>query len=52
MSTMETKQQLPKWFKGTIYDNGDTLANRFTGEEIELNNVELSMYDFVMGATI
>ena len=51
MSTMKTKQELPKWFKGTIYDNGDTVANRFTGEEIELNNVELSMYDFVMGAT-
>ena len=26
--------------------------NRFSGEKYELNNVELSMYDFVMGATM
>ena len=49
---MKTKEQpVPKWFNGVIYDKGDIVANRFTGEEIELNNVELSMYDFVMGAT-
>jgi len=48
-----TKEQLvPKWFNGVIYDKGDIVANRFTGEEIELNNVELSMYDFCMGASI
>lgn len=52
MSTMETKQELPKWFNGTVYKQGGTVANRFTGEEIELNNIELSMYDLVMGATI
>ena len=52
MSIMETKQELPKWFNGTVYEDGDTVANRFTGEEIELNNIELSMYDFVMGVTM
>ena len=45
------KQELPKWFKGEIYDKGDIVRNRFSGEEYELNNIELTMYDFVMGAT-
>jgi len=47
-----TKQKVPKWFNGMIYTEGDVVENRFTGESIELNNVELSMYDFVMGATM
>lgn len=48
----EKKQELPKWFNGMLYDEGDVVENRFTGQSIELNNVELSMYDFVMGATM
>ena len=49
----KTKEQpIPKWFNGVIYDKGDIVQNRFGGAEIELNNVELSMYDFVMGASI
>ena len=49
----KTKEQtLPKWFDGTVYEEGGTVANRFTGEEYELNNIELSMYDLVMGACI
>ena len=46
------EQPVPKWFNGQIYDKGGIVANRFSGEEIELNNVELSMYDFVMGASL
>ena len=46
------KQLIPDWFNGDIYRDGGVVANRFTGEEYELNNVELSMYDFIMGATI
>ena len=50
---MKTKEQkLPSWFNGELYEEGGTVQNRFSGEEYELNNVELSMYDFVMGATI
>tara|TARA_R100000278_G_scaffold58041_1_gene47674 strand:+ start:233 stop:487 length:255 start_codon:yes stop_codon:yes gene_type:complete len=49
---MTKEQTLPKWFNGTVYEDGETVANRFTGEEIELNNIELSMYDFVMGVTM
>ena len=51
MST-KTKQKLPKWFNGTLYSQGETVANPFTGEEIELTNVELSMYDFIMGCNM
>jgi hypothetical protein len=52
MSSKTTKQQLPKWFKGELYDKGATVRNRFSGEEYKLNNVELSMYDFVIGSTL
>ena len=48
----ETKQKLPKWFNGELYEEGATVQNRFSGEEYELNAMELSMYDFVMGSTI
>ena len=35
------------------HDNAlDMLQNRFSGEEYELNNIELSMYDFVIGSTM
>ena len=46
------KQLIPDWFNGDIYRDGGVVANRFTGEAYELNNIELSMYDFIMGATI
>ena len=49
---IKEKQKLPKWFDGELYKEGDTVKNRFSGEEYELNNVELSMYDFVMGSTV
>ena len=51
MSTIK-KQQLPKWFKGELYEKGAVVRNRFSGEEYELNAMELSMYDLVMGASI
>tara|TARA_R110002124_G_scaffold244608_1_gene409691 strand:+ start:892 stop:1149 length:258 start_codon:yes stop_codon:yes gene_type:complete len=50
---MKTKEQpIPKWFTGQIYNKGGVVQNRFGGEEIELNNIELSMYDFTMGCSI
>ena len=52
MNTKKIKQQLPKWFKGECYTRGATVRNRFSGEEYELNAMELSMYDFVIGSTI
>ena len=52
MSTKTTKQKLPKWFNGELYEEGATVRNRFSGEEYELNAMELSMYDFIIGSTI
>ena len=49
---IKEKQQLPKWFNGELYDTGATVQNRFSGDKCKLNNIELSMYDFVMGSTI
>jgi hypothetical protein len=43
---------LPKWFNGDVYPKGGTVKNIFTGEPAELNANELSMYDFIMGATM
>jgi hypothetical protein len=48
----EVRHKLPKWFNGECYTRGDTVQNRFSGEEYELDAAELSMYDFIMGATM
>jgi len=50
MKKQNTK--LPAWFEGMQYDEGDTVKNKFSGEEYELNAVELSMYDFVVGSQL
>jgi len=41
-------QELPKWFTAEVYTEGGTAVNLVTGKKIELNNLELSMYDFIM----
>jgi len=45
------KQKLPIWFTGECYTHGAEVTNRFGGDSCYLNNIELSMYDFIMGAT-
>tara|TARA_R110000765_G_scaffold145956_1_gene248320 strand:+ start:475 stop:738 length:264 start_codon:yes stop_codon:yes gene_type:complete len=47
-----SKQTLPKWFDAELYEEGGIVSNRFSGEQIELTAEELSMYDFIMGATM
>ena len=49
---MQNKQEMPKWFNGQVYSEGDTVSNPFTGESVELTAEELSMYDLIMGAQI
>ena len=51
MSTKtKTKQSLPKWFKGMIYDKGEEVQNPFSGECYTLTANELAMYDLIQGA--
>ena len=49
---IKEKQKLPKWFKGELYEEGAEVTNRFGGDSCYLNNIELSMYDFVIGSSI
>jgi hypothetical protein len=48
--TKVKEQKVPKWFEGEVYDEGSVVQNRFSGEEYELNALELSIYDMIMGA--
>ena len=48
----KTKQKLPKWFNGQLYDKGDIVKNPYSGEEYELTAEELSMYDLIKGIEI
>ena len=47
---MSTKQNKPKWFKGQVYSTGETVTNKFSGQSYDLNGLELSIYDFIMGS--
>ena len=50
---MKTKtQKLPKWFNGEIYNKGEEVINPFSGDSYELNNLELSMYDLIIGSQL
>ena len=48
----EIKQVKPKWFEGVVYQEGTTVRNPFSVESYELNALELSIYDFVVGANM
>ena len=48
----KTKTKLPKWFTGQVYEHGDTVWNRYSGQSYELTAEELSMYDFIIGASM
>ena len=46
-----TKVELPEWFQGEVYDEGAEVTNRFGGDSCYLTAEELSMYDFIIGAS-
>jgi hypothetical protein len=50
MSTKTKTQKQPKWFQGQIYSEGGEVRNPFSGETYELNGLELSLYDYIMGS--
>ena len=43
--------KLPKWFNGEVYTEGAEVTNRFGGDSCYLTAEELSMYDFIIGAS-
>ena len=43
------QQEVPSWFTGQVYDEGEEVRNEFSGETFYLNAVELSIYDMIMG---
>ena len=50
---MKSKKQVkPEWFEGVVYQEGTTVHNPFSGETYKLNALELSIYDFIIGANI
>ena len=50
--TKKKNQKLPKWFKGVQYAEGAEVTNPFSGQSYYLNEVELSLYDFIMGCNM
>ena len=53
MSTPKTtpREQAVKWFPDiVIFSKKEFIANRFTGEEIELEPEAVAVYDLIMGA--
>ena len=49
---MTKELTVPKWFDVEVYDKGDVVVNRWSGAECELNALELSIYDMIMGAQL
>ena len=49
-SGKKMKSNLPKWFDGAKYHQGDIVTNPYSGQEFYLDRDELSMYDFLKGA--
>tara|TARA_R110001592_G_scaffold150456_1_gene376449 strand:- start:2059 stop:2352 length:294 start_codon:yes stop_codon:yes gene_type:complete len=46
------KLKIPNWFKGTVGDENEVVKNPFTKESIELNPLEVAIYDFTMGSNM
>ena len=51
-SIINNSNELPEWFDGEVYEEGDNVLNPFTGEKIMLTANELSMYDYVQGCSM
>jgi len=45
---MDKEIKIPKWFNGEIYENGAAVQNLARGTVYTLNNVELSVYDYIL----
>jgi len=45
---MDKEIKIPKWFNGEIYEKGAAVQNLSRGTVYTLNNVELSVYDYIL----
>lgn len=43
------KNNIPSWFEGNVYDYGKTIIDPRTNKELEINNIEASIYDMANG---
>ena len=50
MSGKIKEKELPKWYDGAKYTEGDLVTNPFSGEQAKLTANELAMYDLIMGS--
>ena len=41
--------ELPKWFDGVVYKEGDIVTNPFSGQQAVLTPNELAMHNFIKG---
>lgn len=46
------EQKVPQWFKDKyeLYEKGAVVGNPYSGQDYELNALELSIYDIIIGA--
>ena len=52
MSNTKEKVELPEWFDGIKYSEGETITNPFSGESYDCSADEAAMYDLIMGANM
>ena len=45
---MELRSLLPKWFRGVVFTQGGTVKNRVSGVKVNLDNLELTMYNYLL----
>ena len=46
------EHELPEWFDGIKYTEGETITNPLSGESFKCTANEASMYDLIMGANM
>tara|TARA_B100000963_G_scaffold269671_1_gene237791 strand:- start:2179 stop:2448 length:270 start_codon:yes stop_codon:yes gene_type:complete len=46
---MNKTKEVPSWFTGEIYQKGKVVKNPYSGRTMELDALELSIYDYIIG---
>ena len=45
---MEVRELLPSWFRGVVFAQGGTVKNRVSGVKVDLDRLELTMYNYLL----